>query len=142
MNSVHDVAKYIVKKFGPISAMKLQKLVYYSQAWSLVWEERPLFTSRIEAWASGPVIPALYEFHRGTFMVGSWPRGDETSLRQSDRETINAVVKFYGKKTAQELSELTHREAPWANARKGVPDGERSNAQITDAALDEYYSSL
>jgi len=49
--SVHDVAAYILKKQGEMSAMKLQKLVYYSQAWSLVWDEKPLFRAQIEAWA-------------------------------------------------------------------------------------------
>ena len=37
MASAHDVAAYILKKLGPMTAMKLQKLVYYCQAWSLVW---------------------------------------------------------------------------------------------------------
>ena len=142
MYSVHDIAKYIVKKYGAISAMKLQKLVYYSQAWSLVWEERPLFKSRIEAWAAGPVIPALYQEHRGRFLLTSWPLGDDKKLNDDDRETIDSVVRYYGKKTAQQLSDLTHREAPWVNARKGAPDGERSNSLITDADLAEYYGSI
>ncbi|MDY6802276.1 MAG: DUF4065 domain-containing protein, partial [Cyanobacteriota bacterium] len=57
MVKVMDVAAYILKKLGPLSAMKLHKLLYYSQAWSLVWDEQPLFSERIEAWANGPVIP-------------------------------------------------------------------------------------
>lgn len=36
MASVFDVAAYVLEKMGPMSAMKLQKLVYYSQAWALV----------------------------------------------------------------------------------------------------------
>ncbi|MCH7691617.1 MAG: DUF4065 domain-containing protein, partial [candidate division Zixibacteria bacterium] len=54
--SVFDVAKYILSKLGGVSAMKLHKLLYYAQAWSLVWDERPLFQERIEAWVSGPVV--------------------------------------------------------------------------------------
>ncbi|HCU23588.1 MAG TPA: hypothetical protein DF383_01115, partial [Deltaproteobacteria bacterium] len=72
MTSVHDVATYILKKTGPITAMKLQKLVYYSQAWSLVWDEKPLFKEKIEAWTNGPVVPALYRLHRGKFEISSW----------------------------------------------------------------------
>ena len=34
------------------TSWKLQKLVYYCQAWSLVWDEEPLFEARIEAWAN------------------------------------------------------------------------------------------
>jgi len=43
MASVHDVAAYILDKRGPMSHMKLQKLVYYCQAWSLVWDEELFF---------------------------------------------------------------------------------------------------
>lgn len=49
MATVHDVAAYILAKHGPMTAMKLEKLVYYSQAWSLVWDDKPLFRSKIEA---------------------------------------------------------------------------------------------
>ena len=69
MNTVFDVAVYILRKTGPISAMKLQKLVYYSQAWSLAWDESPLFINKIQAWTSGPVVRELYDVHRGMFTV-------------------------------------------------------------------------
>ena len=61
MVSAHDVAAYILEEHGPLSAMKLQKLVYYSQAWSLVWDDRQLFREAVEAWANGPVVRELYE---------------------------------------------------------------------------------
>ena len=51
---VFDVAAYILEQKGSMTTMKLQKLVYYSQAWSLVWDEKPLFEEAIEAWANGP----------------------------------------------------------------------------------------
>ncbi len=55
--SVESVAAYILSQHGKLSAMKLQKLVYYCQAWSLVWDEAPLFQEQIQAWANGPVVP-------------------------------------------------------------------------------------
>ena len=74
MATVHDVAAYILEHHGPMTAMKLQKLVFtYSQAWSLVWDEQALFPERIEAWANGPVVPALYDQHRRRFRGrGRW----------------------------------------------------------------------
>lgn len=139
--TVFDVAAYILGKLTPVSAMKLQKLVYYSQAWSLVWDERPLFGERIEAWASGPVVPALFTWHRGQFMVDNVP-GNPERLDQDARDTIDAVIQFYGQKTPQWLSDLTHREDPWKKAREGLPEGERSNAVITWESMAEYYGSL
>ena len=65
--SVLDVAAYILDKRGKMSTWKLQKLCYYAQAWSLVWDEEPLFEENIEAWANGPVVPRLYRKHQGQF---------------------------------------------------------------------------
>lgn len=140
--SVHDVAAYILKRRGKMTVMKLQKLVYYCQAWSLVWDERPMFAARIEAWANGPVIPILYNVHRGLFQMAEWPDGDPDKLGKDARETVDAVLKYYGGQTAQWLSDLTHAEDPWRDARKGTPEGERGSAEITHAALHEYYSGL
>jgi len=143
MASVFDAAAYILEKQGGMTAMKLQKLVYYAQAWSLVWDQRPLFRDRIEAWANGPVSPDLYEWHRGRFSVepGSCP-GDPDRLDADARETIDVVLAYYGEKHPRWLSDLTHMEDPWRNARRGIPDGDRSNQELTHAAMAEYYGSL
>lgn len=126
-----------------MTAMKLQKLVYYAQAWSLVWDEAPLFESRIEAWANGPVAPELYRIHQGMFQVSHGSiKGNPGTLTPVERETIDGVLKFYGDKTAHYLSELTHAEAPWKTAREGLEPGELSNREISHAAMAEYYSSL
>jgi uncharacterized phage-associated protein len=142
MASVFDVAAYMLQKQGPMTALKLQKLVYYGQAWSLVWDERPLFPQRIEAWANGPVAPDLFSAHRGEFTVANEPMGDAKKLTQDERETVDAVLTHYGAKSSQWLSDLTHREDPWRNARRGLADDERSNVQITNGAMADYYGNL
>ena len=144
MTTVFDVAKYILSQTGEISAMKLQKLVYYSQAWSLVWDEEALFDQEIQAWANGPVCQRLYEQHARQFKVGTenFPMGDSSSLNQEQRDTVDAVIKYYGEKSAQWLSDLTHTESPWIDARGDLEPTERSNAEITQAAMHEYYSGL
>lgn len=140
---VHDVAQYVLRGLGrPITAMKLQKLAYYSQAWHLVWEEEPLFEERIEAWANGPVVPALYAAHRGQFEVSSLELGDANKLNDRQRSTVDAVLKAYGSRPASWLSELTHMEDPWRDAREGLAPGERGATEITKAAMSEYYDGL
>lgn len=143
MATVLDVASYILAKKGEMSAMKLQKLAYYSQAWSLVWDEVPLFSGDFEAWANGPVSPALYEAHRGQFLVDAGTiGGDPGVLNDSQKETVDLVLEFYGDKSAQWLSDLTHKEDPWKDARGDLAPMARSNAVITTAAMHEYYSAL
>lgn len=141
MASVHDVAAYILKRRGQMTAMKLQKLVYYSQAWGLVWDEKALFPETIEAWANGPVVRDLYERHRGIFKVDSWD-GNPSELNDDERDTIQRVLDFYTKFSSQELSNMTHQEDPWVNARRGLGPGERGCREITHAAMAEYYGSL
>ena len=142
MASVHDVAKYIIEKQGNMSAMKMQKLVYYAQAWSLVWDEVALFSESIHAWANGPVVPELYEAHRGQFSISGWPLGDPENINEDGKETIDVVLGYYGKLNPQQLSDLTHHERPWRDARHGIPDGERGSAVISLEAMSEYYSSI
>lgn len=142
MATAYDVAAYILSKLGIMPAMKLQKLVYYSQAWSLVWDEKPLFDNRIEAWANGPVVRDLYEAHRGQFQVFKLSQGDPEALSESERDTVDSVLRFYGSKDGQWLSDLTHREAPWKNAREGLAPGEYGDTEISHAAMAEYYGSL
>jgi uncharacterized phage-associated protein len=139
--TVHDIAAYIVPKQGPMTALKLQKLVYYAQAWSLVWDERPLFSESIEAWANGPVVRELYDRHRGQYTVHGW-KGNVDALDAAARETIDAVLSLYGSKDSHWLSNLTHQEDPWKNARVGLRPGDRGDHEITHAAMHEYYSSL
>lgn len=143
--TVFNVARLILDHSeGDMTAMKLQKLAYYSQAWSLVWDDAPLFGERIEAWFNGPVVRDLYNRHKGRFLL-SKDFLDEENVQDfsSDQlETIRVVLEYYGDKDADWLSKLTHMERPWIEARKGLRDGERGNQEITHAAMVEYYSGL
>src|ERR1035437_5048935 len=113
-----DVADYILHRLGAMSAMKLQKLVYYSQVWSLVWTERELFSDEIQAWANGPVVRSLYKKHRGNFLVRKrFFDGEIDRLSDDQRDVIDKVLAFYGDKDPQWLSSLTHLESPWRDAR-------------------------
>lgn len=140
--TVYDVAAYIIKKRKTVTAMKLQKLVYYCQAWSVVWDDKPMFTQRIEAWVGGPISPGLFKIHEGQYKIRSLSKGDPNKLNESQKETVSIVLNYYGHRTSQFLSDLTHQEDPWIDAREGVPNGERSNKEITLASMEAYYSSL
>lgn len=144
MATTLDVAKYITECIGELSSMKLQKLMYYSQAWHMVWEEEPLFADDFQAWANGPVLPALYARHRGMFKVDAslFQDADSCNLTDEQRGNIDKVLGFYGDKTAQWLSDLTHQENPWLDTRGELPAGVASDAVIPQSAIHEYYSSL
>ncbi|MDE7311565.1 MAG: SocA family protein [Eubacterium sp.] len=144
MASVLDVAKYILKEIGGTTAMKLQKLVYYCQAWSLAWDDVPLFWEDFEAWAHGPVCPDLFEKHKGRFSVDASLLSDipDFDFSDSQKETIQTVLDYYAQKEPHWLSELTHKEAPWKNARSGIAAGEPSHVVITKESMQQYYGGL
>lgn len=137
MPSVLDVAQYILDARGPMTTMKLQKLVYYSQAWSIVWTDDLLFPEEIEAWKNGPVVRPLWEATRGSFRVSRIPGADSNKLWEGDRDTVDRVLQFYSGHDAQWLSDLTHLEDPWKDAY-----AQGQNSPITPEAMAEYYSSL
>ena len=142
MANVFDVAAYILEKYGEMTAMRLQKLCYYSQAWSLAWEEEPLFNERIEAWINGPVVPRLYAAHRKQYRVSKLPHGNADNLTCEPKDTIDKIVSHYGQFNAQELSNITHMEAPWQIARRGLSENERGKSEIPLVTMGEYYASL
>lgn len=136
MPSALDVAQYILEQRGPMTTMKLQKLVYYSQVWSVVWDDDVLFSEPIEAWKNGPVVRALWEDTRGNFRVTA-VGGQSRNVDAKHHGTIGRVLEFYGPKDAQWLSDLTHLEAPWKEAYENG-----QNTEISLERISEYYSSL
>lgn len=143
MANVFDVAKYILEQKGPMSTMKLQKLCYYAQAWALVWDDKPLFEENFEAWANGPVCRELFLKTKGQYSVSADDEtGGDGDLSENQKDTIDQVLRHYGDQNAQWLSQLTHMEAPWNEAREGIPAGEGCNRLITKESMALYYGGL
>ena len=141
MAKVTDVAQYILGKTGEITKWKLQKLVYYAQAWHLVWDDEPLFEDEFQAWRTGPVCVALHQRHNGEYRI-STIGGDGRRLTDSERETIDVVVDVYAKFEGQELANLTYTEQPWQDARIGLAEDDKGSQVISHDAMKRFYASL
>ena len=144
MASIFDVAKYILEEKCKVSTWKLQKLCFYSQAWSLAWTEEPLFPEDFEAWSNGPVCPDLFHECEGLFMCAKndVQKGDSSNLNVDQKETVNIVLRDYGDMKPYELRELSHKEDPWLIARGTLPEGSNCNNVITKETICAYYRSL
>jgi uncharacterized phage-associated protein len=142
--NVFDVAKYILHKKKQLTTMKLQKLVYYAQAWHLVWEDEELFSEDFEAWANGPVCKELFDIHKGNFQISykQFKIGSISKLISKEKSSIDAVLNFYGDKDAHWLSMLTHKENPWMEARNGIAEGENCCNIISKESMNIYYGGL
>lgn len=125
----------------PISNLKLQKLLYYAQAWRLALHGNALFPERIEAWVHGPAVPPVY----GQFKGWAWQpiTGNPVSPKFSAalNTHLHQVMRQYGPMTAYQLELLTHREHPWRDARKNLPANAPSNAIISHQSMRDFYRS-
>lgn len=151
----HLITHYINQKGDPISPKKLQKLLYYVEAWYLVnFEGEPLIDEDFEAWIHGPVVPSLYHQlkHLGYNnleviddeydTVDDQVQSIKNKLSEDEQELINAVLDKYGGLSSLELELLTHNEKPWLEAREDLAPHEASNNKIGKKTMENYYSAV
>ncbi len=123
--------------------LKLQKLVYYAQAWHLAKFNDPLFKDPIEAWTHGPVIRKLYNHLKKAGNEAITPiqiGGSIENIPQVTQKFLDIIWEKYGKYEAWFLRKLTHNESPWKRARKGCKEDEPSNNILDNDFMARYYS--
>ena len=145
--SASDIAKYFIWKAKSegktITNKKLQKLLYYSQAWSMVYGKKPLFKEDIEAWIHGPAIRVVYEQYKKfgfSSITEDIKESDVKGLPSFD--LLESIWTTYGKYDAQYLEELTHNEEPWQIARQNLEVSESSNNVISLDDMQNYYEKV
>lgn len=139
-----ELSKYIICKMNEkgkkINHLKLQKLLYYIQAWHLVYTEEPLIEEDFEAWLHGPVNRNVWNYYKKfSIMLDELPceKNININLTEEQEQIIDDVLDEYGTKSGYYLECLTHVEDPWKDARtKG------ENTIICKEKMEEYYSKL
>lgn len=128
-----------------ITNKKLQKLLYYAQAWSLVVRKDKLFNDKIEAWVHGPAVRSVYLQYR---KFGFNPIKKEidsakfTNIPEDIKHFLDEVWNVYGKKDTEYLELLTHSEKPWQEAREGLQGSENSKNVISLMSMKTFYSEM
>ncbi len=144
-----EMARYVLATVGAMSQLKLQKLLYYIDAWHLAFFDQPLFEESFEAWLHGPVLRSVWGEYRDVSVLYNEiaPSSDNIinelagKLSVEQLEVISDVLAEYGDKTAYHLECLTHAEAPWIEARKCVPEGAASTAAINKETTMHFYQA-
>lgn len=141
MANIFDTANYILEREGSMSAMKLQRLCYYAQAWSLVWDDEPLFDEDFAAWQTGPVCEALFNrIKNKTEITAADIIGNSSELTENQKDTIDTVLKHYAPHNADWLRQLTCQELPWNEARAEIDKGVET--PVTKESMAIYYDGL
>lgn len=136
-----DVASVLLARSGQwMDAMRLQKLLYYVQAWHLAVTDEPLFPEQIKAWKDGPVIPQVWHARRQRATRQAATQNVEgIHLDDLTSDLIDLVLAGYGSMSGEQLSELTHAEQPWREARGNLPDHDASREPINIETIAKYY---
>lgn len=132
------VIKYLKKRGKSINHLKLQKLLYYIEAWHLVFFDSPIFADDIEAWAHGPVLRVVWDyFKKYSILYNELPVCEEceSDLSEEQKDLIRDVLDEYGDKTGYYLENLTHEERPWQEAWAS------SNKKLNKDFMKSYYGS-
>lgn len=155
--SALDVSRYVInysnKKDYGVSCLKLQKLLYFIQAYFLLETDRPCFAEPIEAWGFGPVVPAAYneykqfgscnipaihtylEINHDNIWNSKRKLYTDDMITQADKKRIEKVVDFFADYAGANLTEITLHQAPWKDAYQS---GQRV---ITNEQIIKYFKS-
>ena len=144
MLSCFDVADYFIRLANEtgsfVSNLKLQKLVYYAQAWHMAIYDEPLFKEDFQAWIHGPVIPSLYHEYKH-FRWQPIVKDANPILPENISNFLDEVVEEYFSCDAYELEQMTHAEDPWKQARESLMLDEPSDEIIKKEWIREYYKA-
>ena len=99
-----------------IDEMKLHKLLYFAQKESMVRYNEPLFNENFEAWKYGPVLKSIRSYYKNHLFPDFFE-----ALDNKIEEIIAYVLEKYGIMSSWALSDISHEEICWNNARKGLP---------------------
>ena len=137
MENVLNVAQYIFDEYKrqaktSIDEMKLHKLPYFAQRESFAITGKQLFDGEFRGWKYGPVCCEVRNaFSPDGIVVDTSPVSDECAY------IVNNVVQEYGSIASWKLSELSHKEISWKNARKGLTAEQNGNNLISISDIQE-----
>lgn len=150
MATINQVCDYIIlmcQEGGErLNLLKLQKLLYYTQAWNLAFSEKPLFDGKFQAWVHGPVNREIYTRFAG--LKSLYSAVDETDISAGfspdqispeERLHIDNVLEIYAPFSGSDLEAQTHSEEPWIRARGSCKPTERCETELDEAFMGEYY---
>ena len=131
--SALEVAKYIIhyeaQQGRTVSNLRLQKLLYFVQVQFIVnaSDGQPCVKQRMEAWDFGPVVPEVYREYRyyGSAVI-PYDGCELTSISNSDKKLIDAMLDHCAKFSTSALVDITHSQTPWKNAYRNGFDNEIS----------------
>jgi uncharacterized phage-associated protein len=141
--NINQVADFIIsfaQESGSfISNLKLQKLVYYAQAWHLAIKNTRLFDGSFQAWIHGPVNPDLYQRFKRFGYKNIELDVEKPTLDSETTDFLNELLEQYFPFDAYQLERLSHQEEPWIKARGNLDPTESCSNVILESDMALFY---
>lgn len=130
MDKIINVAQYVFEEYKRVTGevieeMKLHKLLYFAQRESLAITNEPLFEGEFEGWKYGSVCKEIRNSITPDGIIDAFE-----DISDECKYIINNVIQEYGALASWKLSELSHKELSWRNARIGLNKGENGSQKL------------
>lgn len=147
MHKANEVANWFIAKAAEsgdlVTHLKVQKLLYYAEAWTHTLTGKELFTEQMQAWAHGPVVPEVFQ----EFKSHGWnslpvPKEQEIpKISPEAEEILTQVFDAYGDLPAKTLEDMTHNDAPWIKARGNLSPEDRCEVVMPKTDIQEFFKA-
>lgn len=130
MEKILDVAQFLFDEYKKASGdvideMKLHKLLYFAQRESFAILGAPMFSGELQAWKYGPVsVEVRMAYSPGGILAKT------KEVSPAAEYILKNVVQEYGAAASWKLSELSHGETSWLNARAGLSPNENGSRPL------------
>jgi len=145
MTTADAVADYLIalahQRGESLNNLKLQKLLYYAQAWHLALHDEPLFPEKFQAWATGPVIPVIY-WRFDDFGIRDIELERTPEIPEELEPLLSEVVELYAPFDEYKLASMTYRESPWMTAHRGYDLGDPCDVELDENEMRSYFKHL
>lgn len=149
MAKAEDIARYILwlaqseSEPMPVTQMQLHKLLYYVQGWCLAMRGTCFFDGDIKGWSYGPVVKEIYRtfnrFKSDGIPIDEAKNESEIGLGVADASFVQSIWDSYKQFSPWALSEMTHKERPWLEARRGLKDNQQGNRSLSLETMQDFF---
>lgn len=148
MLSIYDIANYFSKK-EKITDIKCQILYYYTQAWSLVFDDTAIIDANFIADIYGPSNKELNEFFKkenitqfDLIPINLFSNIAKPIENSDNIYLLEEIWSVYGRYDRLELETLVKRDISYFHARRGYAELEPGKNIISKAVMKIFYKAL
>lgn len=153
------IIAYLNEKGDPVTNKKLQKLLYFTNAWHLAYFDYSLIKDEeSQAWRFGPVYTTSYhKFKAAKFEPINLKKHykkfkdspkelynyffSENKINNDQQNLIKTILFKYSGFSAYELEVISHNDPPWIQSRKGCGEFENCTNSISNKVISQAYKS-